>query len=95
LANVWRKAQEIINQTDEITVIGYSFPEADMESKWLFKKALLGRVNRPRLFLIEPAMAVRERIRTFFLDTIENCIEYENFMEYCKKTGCYRENKRC
>lgn len=93
LAYVWRKAQEIVGQADEITVIGYSFPEADMEAKWLFKRALLGRVNRPILFLVEPASAVRERIRSFFLDTVETCIEYENFMEYCKKIGCYRENR--
>jgi NAD-dependent SIR2 family protein deacetylase len=91
LAEVWLKAQEVINEADEISIIGYSFPDADIETKWLFKKALLGRANRPRLFVIEPEPTVREKIRAFFLDTVEICNECENFTEYCKKIGCYRE----
>jgi SIR2-like domain len=91
LANVWQKAEEMIGQADEIVIIGYSFPEADMEAKWLFKKALIGRGNHPRLLLIEPLPTVREKISRFFLDTVDIGGEYENFTEYCKKIGCYRE----
>lgn len=94
LADVWRKAQEVVGQADEIIVIGYSFPEADLEARWLFKKALFGRRHRPKLFVVEPEQAVREKIRSFFLDTVEICREYENFIAYCKEIGCYRDQKR-
>lgn len=41
LADVWGKAQEVVRQVDELIVIGYSLPEADMEARWLFKKLSL------------------------------------------------------
>ena len=81
----------MIREADEITVVGYSFPDADIQARWLFKRALLGRGNHPRLVLVEPASAIRSKVRAIFLDTVETCVEYENFMEYCKETGCYRE----
>lgn len=91
LAKVWEKAEEMIREADEITIVGYSFPDADIEAKWLFKRALLGRGKRPMLVLVEPASVVRSKVRGIFLHTVENCVEYENFMEYCKETGCYRK----
>jgi len=93
LAGVWQKALEVIRQANEIVVIGYSFPEADVEAKRLFERALVGCASRPRVFLVERKCEVRKRIRTFFLDlgTVEICGECEDFTEYCKKMGFYRE----
>jgi hypothetical protein len=91
LTPVWRRAEEVIRQADELIVIGYSFPEADLEAKWLFRRALLGRASRVGLCLVEPDAKVREKIRAFFLDTAEISNEYESFTDYCRKTGCYRE----
>lgn len=93
LAKVWQKAEKVISQADEITIVGYSFPEADMEARWLFKRALLGRAKRPKLFLVEPASSVRDKIRAIFLDTVETCTEYDSFKEYCQKKGCYKKSK--
>jgi len=91
LTPVWRKAEELTRQADELIVIGYSFPEADLEAKWLFRRALLRRASRVKLSLVEPEAKVREKIRAFFLDTAESCNEYESFKEYCTKAGCYSE----
>jgi len=37
--NIWREAFNEISEADKIVFIGYSFPEADYELRYLFKRA--------------------------------------------------------
>jgi hypothetical protein len=93
LADVWRRAQEVLCRANEIVVVGYSFPEADAEARHLFRNSLARCAGRPRVFLVEPICEVLKKIRTFFLDlgAVEICGEYHDFTQYCKEIGCYRE----
>ena len=68
--------------TDNITVIGYSFPDADLEAKWLFKKAVAKGGRKPHLTIIDPSVNIRQRIKDFFGGTVGGVKEMDTFKTY-------------
>ncbi len=85
LKSVWDKAHEILKNADTITIIGYSFPDADVEAKWLFKKAVAEGCRNPLLTLVEPCKHVRDKIRGFFGQTVKFHGFYDKFEDYCEQ----------
>ncbi|RMF69687.1 MAG: hypothetical protein D6743_01425 [Calditrichaeota bacterium] len=92
LSYVWEKAYEILTKADFITIIGYSFPDADIEAKWLFKRAIVEGGRRPIITMVEPLQEVRDRIREFFGKTAKYNRNFETFEQYCEIRR--PENKR-
>lgn len=83
--HLWDKAGEFLSRADHIAIIGYSFPDPDIESKWLFKKSLAQNNKRPRLILVEPNTQTRNKLIGFFYKTVNQIEEFESFESFCKE----------
>jgi hypothetical protein len=43
---IWREAEDKISKADEVVFVGYSMPDADMQLRCMFKRALYANRNR-------------------------------------------------
>lgn len=86
LVHVWNRAEHFLQKADTLTIIGYSFPDADIEAKWLFKRAIARNPGQPALTLVEPKPVVRRKVLNslghFFQ---EEPVLFETFEKYCDK----------
>jgi hypothetical protein len=85
IVHLWDKASAFLTNADHITIIGYSFPNADIEAKWLFKRSLAQAMKKPRLTLVEPCLDIREKIVGIFDNTVDEISCFETFEDYCEK----------
>jgi len=86
LVRVWRRAECFLERADTLTIIGYSFPDADIEAKWLFKRAIARNAGRPALTLVEPNPVVRRKVLNFLGHFFQEApIFFKTFEEYCDK----------
>ena len=86
LVDVWDRAKDFLEAADTLTIIGYSFPDADIEAKWLFKRAIANNPWRPALTLVEPNSDVRRKAINFLGHFFqEDPIFFNTFEEYCEK----------
>lgn len=53
-STLWDRAESALAQADEIVIIGYSFPQTDLQSNQLFRRAFLRRSSIPRVTIIDP-----------------------------------------
>jgi len=88
LGRLWDKAGEILSGADNITIIGYSFPDGDAEVKWLLKRSLARGQKKPRLILAEPSPRVRQKITGLFGNTIQEVVIFKDFEQYCSASAC-------
>jgi hypothetical protein len=82
LLNLWDKAEDLLSKADHIIIIGYSFPDADLEAKWLFKKALARGNKRPLLTIVDRSEKIQKKVTGFFSNTISDVDYYKLFEEY-------------
>lgn len=82
---LWDKASDSLSNADHITIIGYSFPDADIEAKWLFKRSLAQGGKRPNLTLVEPQLEVRKKIAKIFGNTVGEMSCFNTFEDYCER----------
>lgn len=61
---LWAKAEQSLTQANEIVLIGYSFPETDVQSDRLFRKAFSSRNNMPKIIIVNPEA---EKIKLKFI----------------------------
>lgn len=80
---LWDKAENALSRANHITIVGYSFPEPDIEAKWLFKKSLIKNDKKPTLTLVEPSPIVRNKVIGLFNKTIGTISIFEDFESYC------------
>ncbi|MEI6083892.1 MAG: SIR2 family protein [Verrucomicrobiota bacterium] len=83
---VWNKAEQALVSADHITIIGYSFPDADLEAKWLFKRAIAYSGKTPTLTVVDPSPAVHEKIAGLFGNTVSKIQHLPNFESYVAMT---------
>ena len=84
----WNTAANCLQKTEKLTVIGYSFPAFDRESRRLFLKNFiipnLFANPAPKLVIIDPDESARKSIKSLFLPAVENNVtEYSSFEDYC------------
>ena len=79
---LWDKAEQLLCAADQISVIGYSFPDADIEAKWLFKRAVAKGGRKPTLTIADPSTDAYDRIVAFFGNTVSGATRVPNFEEY-------------
>ncbi len=84
----WNTSAECLRATKKLTVIGYSFPAFDRQSRVLFLKNFiipnLSVSSRPRLAIVDRDVCTRKSIRSWFLPAVENNVEeYSSFEDYC------------
>jgi len=86
LVGIWNRAEHLLERTDNLTIIGYSFPDADLEAKWLFKRAIARNQGTPSLTLVEPDPAVRQKVLDFLGNFFqENISFFSTFEQYCER----------
>jgi len=86
LLGVWNRAEYFLERADTLTVIGYSFPDADIEAKWLFKRAIAKNPGRPALTLVEPESYVREKVINFLGRFFQDePVFFDTFKNYCEQ----------
>jgi len=86
LVTVWHRAEYFLERADTLTIIGYSFPDADIEAKWLFKRSIAKNPGQPVLTLIEPDSSVCKKVIDFLGHFFqEDPIFFDTFEEYCEK----------
>ncbi|WP_447725999.1 hypothetical protein [Sphingomonas koreensis] len=62
-SSLWSSAEVAISKADEIVIIGYSFPQTDVQSVELFQRALRRRASPPAIVILDPnAVEIGERI---------------------------------
>ena len=88
LDSAWNTAANCLQKTEKLTVIGYSFPAFDRESRRLFLKNFiipnLFANPTPKLVIIDPDESARKSIKSLFLPAVEkNVAEYSTFEDYC------------
>ena len=86
IGHLWDKADQAISAADNITIIGYSFPDADIEAKWLFKRAVAKGGKKPSLTIVDPCERVRKKILEFFGKTVGHTVLVENFETYVENS---------
>jgi hypothetical protein len=86
LVSVWKRAEYFLEKADTLTIFGYSFPDADIEAKWLFKRSIAKNPGRPALTLVEPVSSVRKRVLDFLGHFFQQGpVFFDTFEEYCEK----------
>ncbi len=85
LKNIWHKAEEFLINADNIVIIGYSFPDADIEAKWLFKRSLARNNKRPTLTIAEPNEKVAEKIKAIVGSFVGEIHYFKSFEDYIDK----------
>lgn len=53
-STLWKKAEEVLVDTDRIIIIGYSFPVTDTQTDLLFKHAFSKRRSMPEIVIVDP-----------------------------------------
>ena len=51
--SLWKQAEELLQNADEIYIIGFSFPQTDLAVKYLFQSAL--RKRNPKIYVVNSA----------------------------------------
>ena len=82
IGQLWLRAEEALSAADRITIIGYSFPDADVEAQWLFKRAVAKGGKKPKLTIVEPCLAVRKKIVELFGKTVADPVYVQDFESY-------------
>lgn len=54
-SSLWKTAEDVLAQADDIVVIGYSFPATDIQSEILFRRAFSRRSSMPNVSILDPA----------------------------------------
>jgi hypothetical protein len=70
LASVWNTAWDELVSAERIVVYGYSFPDADQQSRSLFLRAASQRTTRPLLYSVNPSFTSAERAHSLFRPTL-------------------------
>ena len=88
LDSAWNTAAKCLQKTEKLTVIGYSFPAFDRESRRLFLKNFiipnLVAHSRPQLAIVDKDGPTRKAAKSWFLPAVDkNVEEYCSFEEYC------------
>ncbi len=88
LDSAWQTAANCLQKTEKLTVIGYSFPTIDRESRRLFLKNFiipnLFAGPASKLIIIDKKQSARNSIKSLFLPAVEeNVTEYCSFEDYC------------
>ncbi len=52
--DLWKSAEDALVLAERIVIIGYSFPQTDLKSLSLFKRAFTRRSNMPRVVIVDP-----------------------------------------
>ena len=52
IQEIFLKADKVLREAERIYICGYSFPDADMHIKYLFKRAEIFRGETPEIFVI-------------------------------------------
>jgi len=84
----WNTAASCLQRTEKLTVIGYSFPAFDRESRTLFLKNFiipnLFADPTPKLTIVDRDQSARNSIKSLFWPAVEkNVAEYSSFEDYC------------
>ncbi len=82
LEAIWERIRRVLSSTDRLTIIGYSFPEADREAAELFKDAMEVNSKQVHLTIVDPNEDTRLRIQKLFGNKIVLGGCYKNFAEY-------------
>jgi hypothetical protein len=83
---VWDRAEYFLERADTLTVIGYSFPDVDLEARWLFKRAIAKNQGQPALTLVDRNPDVREKVRNFLGCFFQKePAFFDTFKDYCEQ----------
>jgi hypothetical protein len=66
LISVWQQALKCLRDASEWIVIGYSFPDEDLNIRSLFTRALASRDTNPHITAIQLSDSARSRYAAFF-----------------------------
>lgn len=85
---LWQKAEQRISEANRIIIIGYSFPDADFNSRHIFQKSLR-KTQYPKMQIIDPnAGMIKERIKKLIGDNINMWVcenKFEDWISYLSK----------
>jgi hypothetical protein len=87
LGLLWSLAYRELNKADKIVIFGVSFAPSDYYLRWLFKKALSERVNKPLIIDIDKEPCVCTKIKDITGIEPVHKRSLDEFLEY-EKNNC-------
>lgn len=70
---LWKQAEELLQQADEIYIIGFSFPQTDLSVRFLFQSAL--RSSQPDIYVVNKEE--ESNLRPVYQDVLQGkCVNY-------------------
>jgi hypothetical protein len=87
LGLLWSLAYRELNITDRIVIFGVSFAPSDYYLRWLFKKAITDRENKPTIIDIDENSKVCDKIKEF---TGVNSKHFPTLDEYLDKASGFQ-----
>jgi hypothetical protein len=90
IKSLWKKAKELLQNADEIYIIGFSFPQTDISIRFLFQSALEGK--KPDIYVVnkESMIKLEHNYSTIFTD---HNVNYDlcNGDDVITRLGCFLE----
>jgi NAD-dependent SIR2 family protein deacetylase len=68
ILNIWKNSIEALRKSDEWIIIGYSLPQEDLAIQSIFLRAYHGRVDKPKITIIQNGNDSKKRYQLFFKD---------------------------
>ncbi len=92
LQQIWRETENALMEAKRIVFCGYSFPDADIHIKYLFKRAEVNRGTTPDIYVFnshsgkedEFKQQERERYERFFSDKGKVRYLDQSFEDFCR-----------
>lgn len=89
---IWRKAEHALLRANKIIFCGYSFPDADIHIKYLFKRVELNKGSTPDIYIVNNHSGKKDdvkeeeksRYKRFFADSRKIKYLDISFQDFCK-----------
>ena len=82
MRGLWVKAGEALQECATLFVLGYSLRDADYQARWLFRRFLADRQDKPQIWVVNSNPDHRCRLRSFFrsLGAVVESYSFEDFV---------------
>ncbi len=74
---MWNNAYTALSAASELTIIGYSLPQDDVEIRTLLRAGVSRGTTEPKVIVQNPEPSVHIRVRTYVSRTAES--DYRSF----------------
>lgn len=83
IRRLWELAQKALQDCTRVVIIGHSLRDADYQTRWLLRTALVANDQRPTICIVNPNEKDRAQLRQFF-GSLGSAAEFATIEQYLK-----------